>query len=58
MEEMSTLCCINIFMINKRNHRQHDRENGKIQVYFKGIFSGARKHKGEEGNEIPFKIIK
>ena len=34
-------------MINKRNHTQHDRAC-KIQEYFKGIFSSALKHKGEE----------
>ena len=27
-----------MFRINKRNHRQHDREHGKTQEYFKGIF--------------------
>ena len=44
--------------INKRNHRKHDREkHGKIQEYFKRIFSGAGKHKGEEEIEIPFTII-
>ena len=31
---------------------------GKTQEYFKGIFSGAGKYKGEEVNEIPFKTIK
>ena len=46
-----------MFRINKRNHRQHDRGNGKTQEYFKGIFSGAEKHKGEEENKIPFKTI-
>ena len=40
MEEMSTLC-ITICRINKRNHRQHDRDHGKTQEYFKGIFSCA-----------------
>ena len=56
MEEMSTLC-ITICRINKRNHRQHDRDHGKTQEYSREFFLVQTKHKGEEENEIPFKTI-
>ena len=44
-------------MFNHRCKEYFFTSMGKTQEYFKGCFSGAGKHKGEEGNEISFETI-